>query len=175
MFESGMFGPALRYPPVLVQAEIRHEIDFDCVQSQKIFLRNWRGHSQVQHLPNGLSDHRIISELVHFGPPGLMNMVVPILKQIRLVLMLNLVTRIFVEAEAQIDLQNQKLFEFVFVSCLMSSTLHPIPMAMVQLSTNSIDQTPHQGKFICSENKFIFKQFSVFLQTQQVLHLNSPL
>jgi hypothetical protein len=35
------------------------------------------------------------------------------------VLTLNLVIRIFVEAEVQIDLQNQKLSESDFVSCPM--------------------------------------------------------
>ena len=79
-------------------------------------------------------------------------MVVLILKPTLLVLMLNLVTRIFVAAEAQIDLQNQKLFEFVFVSCLMLSTQHPIHMVMVLLSINSIDQTLHQGKSVMLTN-----------------------
>ena len=109
-------------------------------------FRNCRGRSWVRHWPNGLSVPQITSVQVHSGHHGLTNMVVPILNQILLALMLNLVIRIFVEAEVQIDLQNQKPSEFGFVSCLTSLILHHIHMAMQQPSINSTDQMLHQGK-----------------------------
>ena len=115
-------------------------------QNFKCNFRNCRGRSWVRHWPNGLFVPQITSAQVHSGHHGLTNMVVPIPNQILLASTLNLVTRIFVEAEVQIDLPNQKPSEFDFVSCLTSKILHHIHMAMEQPSINSTDQMLHQGK-----------------------------
>ena len=80
-----------------------------------------------------------------------MNMVVPILHQIRLESTLILVIRISVEAEVRIDSQNQKPSEFDFVSCPMSLILHRTLMATEQPSISSTDLMLHPG-----ESKFDF-------------------